>query len=95
MVPGPRFPSNVTGVQITLPMVSAIARSPQLWPTAARAYRSFVPARWWSRRPFLPVPDRAWMHFRLETAYGGDGTPSATAGEELVTYLEWLKRQRR
>ena len=74
-------------------MVSAVARSPHLWPTAFGAYRSFVPERWWARAPFLPLPDRKWMHFRLETAYGGDGTPPGTAGAELITYLEWLKRQ--
>jgi hypothetical protein len=33
------------------------------------------------------------MHFRLETAYGGDGTPAASAGDELTTWLNWLKQQ--
>ncbi len=72
-------------------MVSAVARQPRLWPVAARAFASLVPVRWWSRPPFLPVPDRDWLRFRLETAYGGDGTPPASAGDDLATWLHWLK----
>ncbi len=72
-------------------MMSAVASQPRLWLTAIKAYRSLVPRHWWSRRPFLPVPDAAWMRFRLETAYGGDGTPAPTAGDELTTWLTWLK----
>lgn len=73
-------------------MIKAVASQPTLWPTAFRAYRSFVPDRWWTKRPFLPVPDRDWMHFRMVTAYGGDGAPAPTAGHEVVTWLQWLKQ---
>ncbi len=38
--------------------------------------------------PFLPVPDRAYVRFRMETAYGARGTPRV---EDLVTYLEWCR----
>ncbi len=72
-------------------MVAAVARHPVLWPTAIRAYRSLVPDRWWARRPFLPVPDRDWMAFRLVTAYGGDGSPPASSGTEVLTWLRWLR----
>jgi hypothetical protein len=78
-------------VLINRAMLSAVAKQPPLWPTAIAAYRSMIPRRWWRRRPFLPVPDGAWMRFRLETAYGGDGTPGPTAGEELTTWLRWLR----
>ena len=74
-------------------MVKTVASQPRLWHTAFRAYLSFVPDRWWARRPFLPVPDRDWMHFRLVTAYGGDGRAPDSAGEELVTWLRWLRRE--
>lgn len=43
---------------------------------------------WWRRPPFMPLPDAAWIHFRLETAYGGDGT-TPIAADELITWLEW------
>ena len=71
-------------------LVVAVAKRPDLWWTAVRALLSLAPRHWWRRRPFLPVPDSEWMHFRLETAYGGDGTaPIETT--DLITWLEWRR----
>ncbi len=68
----------------------ALARRPDLWWTALRQAKVLVPAGWWRRRPFLPVPDRDYLHFRLLTAYGGDGD-AAPEGDDLVAYLEWCR----
>jgi hypothetical protein len=70
--------------------VGAVARRPDLWPTALAAGRSLVPSGWWRRRPHLPLPDPDWIRFRLETAYGGDGT-NPIRGADLVAWLEWKK----
>jgi hypothetical protein len=59
-----------------------------LWPTAARAAVRAARPRWWRRPPFVPVPDRAYLRWRLETQYGADGAPSA---DDLVTYLRWVR----
>lgn len=40
--------------------------------------------------PFLPIPDRAYLRFRLETQYGADGAP---APRDLATYLRWCRAQ--
>lgn len=71
--------------------VLAVARRPHLWPTAARIGASLVPRRWWRQAPFLPLPDRRWLHFRLVTAYGGDGR-GPVAADDLVTWLDWCRR---
>ena len=68
----------------------AIARHPSLWPTAFRQVRRLAPAGWWHRFPFLPVPDRSYLRFRIITAYGGDGTRAPDA-HDLVTYLHWCR----
>ena len=68
-----------------------LARRPSLWPEAVRSARSLAPRGWWRRPPFLPVPDRRWLHFRLVTAYGGDGSTPIEA-DDLVTWLEWRRR---
>jgi len=70
--------------------VVAVLRRPQLWWTALRVLVSLVPRGWWRRPPHLPLPDRAWLRFRMVTAYGGDGSASATP-EDLVTYLRWCR----
>jgi hypothetical protein len=72
------------------PVLAALTRRPGLWPEALRSARSLVPDRWWRRAPFLPLPDRRWLHFRLVTAYGGDGSGPILA-DDLVTWLEWRR----
>ena len=71
----------------------AIARRPRLWPAAARQARALVPTGWWRRRPFLPVPDRAWLRFRMTTAYGDAGADLDV--EDLLTWLAWTDTVRR
>jgi hypothetical protein len=35
------------------------------------------------------VPDRAWLRFRLQTAYGD--AAAAPEPDDLVTWLEWFR----
>jgi hypothetical protein len=68
--------------------VVAVVRRPALWPTAiSQAVRLARPG-WWRRAPFLPLPDRDYVRFRMQTAYGSQGTPAA---EDLVAYLNWCR----
>ena len=64
-----------------------------LWPTAVRQVVLLAPSGWWRRRPYLPLPDRAYLAFRLETMYGG-AAPVPRA-EDLVGYLRWCRGYRR
>lgn len=69
----------------------AVVGRPDLWLSALRTARRLAPRRWWARFPPLPVPDREYLGFRMETAYGDpDAVPPA---EEVVAYLEWCRRQ--
>lgn len=70
--------------------VGAVARRPDLWRTGVVQVRRLAPDRWWAQRPFLPVPDRDWLRFRLEAQYGGDGTGPVVAAD-VVAWLEWVK----
>lgn len=70
--------------------VGPLARRPDLWPTAVRAGRELARPGWWHHPPFLPLPDRDWLRFRMETAYGGRGD-RPMAGDDLVTWLEWRR----
>ena len=70
--------------------VIALLRRPDLWTEAVSSAISVAPRGWWRRAPFLPLPDPSWLHFRLETAYGGDGTGPITP-VDLITWLEWRK----
>ena len=68
---------------------AAVARRPGLWVTALRQMRRTVAPRWWSRRPFLPVPSGAYLEFRLVTQYGD--AHHRWDRDDVVHYLEWCK----
>ena len=70
-----------------------LARRPDLWVTALREGVALAPQRWWTRPPFLPLPDRALLAFRMQTQHGGDGAAGATA-DDVITWLAWCKRMR-
>lgn len=66
--------------------VGAVLVRPWLWATALR----LAPRGWWRRAPHLPVPDAAYLRFRMVTMYG-DAT-HAPEPDDLVTYLKWCRR---
>ena len=68
--------------------VLGVLRRPRLWPTAVTQLFRLARPRWWRRPPFLPLPDRDYVRFRLQTAYGPHGTPAA---DDLVAYLNWCR----
>jgi hypothetical protein len=76
-------------VRWVLAATVAVARRPRLWATAVRQLARLRPTDWWRRAPFLPVPDPAYLRFRLVTAYG-DGSRPPEVGD-VVTYLEWCR----
>ena len=69
-----------------------VALRPRLWGTAAVQTRRFVPSDWWRRPPFLPLPARDYLRFRLRTQYGAAGEPEP---RDVVTYLEWCRQMSR
>ena len=70
------------------PVLGVLVR-PSLWPTALVIVAGLVPRRWWARRPWLPVPDRGWVEFRMVTAFGPEAP--APSVRDTVGYLRWAK----
>jgi hypothetical protein len=50
---------------------------------------SFRRRRWWTRSPFLPVPDCDYLAWRLYTAYGDEDTLPPAA--DLVRFARWRR----
>lgn len=71
----------------------AVARHPSLWATAVRQVFLLARPQWWRARPFLPLPDPAYLRFRLQTAYGDPNREPEPA--DVVTYLHWCRSWRR
>lgn len=69
--------------------VAAVAIRPRLWGTAVGQLRRLARPGWWREAPHLPLPDPAYLRFRLVTAYGAEGREPSVA--DLVTYLHWCR----
>lgn len=67
--------------------VRAVLARPRLWPAALRQVRVLVPPGWWRRPPFVPLPSRDWLRFRMTTAYGDPDAPVDV--EDLLVWLAW------
>ena len=74
-------------------VVGAIGRHPTLWPTALRQGRRMLPTAWWRRAPFLPVPSRAYLGFRLSTQYGD--ISHRLEPDDVLNYLRWCRDAQR
>jgi hypothetical protein len=65
--------------------------SPSLARDLLRVAWRFRARRWFLRPPFLPIPSREYVRWRMHTAYGNDGaTPPV---EDVVRYARWAGRQ--
>ncbi|GMQ94498.1 MAG: hypothetical protein BMS9Abin12_1991 [Acidimicrobiia bacterium] len=77
---------------VTMDVILAVLIRPVLWPTAVGTVLALAPRRWWVRRPFLPIPDRDFVAWRVTTAYGH---PDMTlVADDVVSYLQWRRRNR-
>ena len=68
---------------------AAVASRPGLWATTAAQAIRLAPTGWWRRRPWLPLPDPAYLRFRLQTQYGDPEREPEPA--DVVAYLEWCR----
>lgn len=56
----------------------------------ARLGWRFRRRRWFLRFPFLPLPAREYLHWRMHTAYGDERYVPRT--QEIVRYARWATR---
>lgn len=64
--------------------------SPTLAIALFKVFWRFRRVRWWARAPFLPIPARDYVRWRMYTAYGDhDAVPPV---EDVVRYARWAAR---
>jgi hypothetical protein len=72
---------------------AAVLRRPSLWLTALGQLVVLAEPGWWRRWPPVPMPDREYLRFRMQTMYG-DPEHEAEP-DDLVAYLHWCRGMRR
>lgn len=74
-------------------ILAAVLRRPGLVPELVLAAWTFRARDWYRRFPFLPLPPREYLRWRMETAYGDpDAVPPP---DDLVRFLRWARRMRK
>jgi hypothetical protein len=65
-------------------------RSPSTAAGLLRVVWNFRARGWWRHPPFLPLPPREYVRWRMHTAYGDpDAVPPA---EDVARYARWVRR---
>ncbi len=68
-------------------LVKLAIRRPWLIPAMLATAWAFRANRWYLQLPFLPLPSKAYMRWRMDTAYG-KGTTIVPSGD-LERYVRW------
>ena len=75
---------------LTLTLAARAALRPRLAADLLRVAWRFRRRRWWARAPFLPLPPRDYVRWRMHTAYGDhDAVPPAA---DVERYARWVGR---
>lgn len=78
--------------RLTLTLALRALRDPPLAAALLRVGWRFRRRKWFRRAPFLPIPDRDYLRWRMYTAYGdADAVPPA---EDVARYARWAVRGR-
>lgn len=79
-----------TWLHLTLQLAARAVRSPSLVLALLVVAWRFRDRHWFRRFPFLPLPSRAYVRWRMHTAYGsGDAIPPV---DDVVRYARWAAR---
>jgi hypothetical protein len=74
-------------------MARLAIRRPGVIPAMVGAAWAFRSRDWFRRPPFLPLPSRSYLRWRMETAYGDADTVPPL--DELERFLRWASEMRR
>lgn len=77
--------------RLSLSLALRAVRHPATGAALLRVAWRFRRRRWWRRAPFLPLPDRDYLRWRMHTAYGDyDIVPPA---DDVIRYARWAVRE--
>jgi hypothetical protein len=63
--------------------------NPRLALDLVRTAWAFRRRGWWSRPPFLPLPDREYLRWRMYTAYADEAAVPPT--DDVIRFARWRR----
>ena len=76
-----------SGLAVQLSLRAVV--NPRLALDLLRTGWAFRRRRWWAGPPFLPLPDPAYMRWRMYTAYGDESAVPPL--EDVVRFARWRR----
>jgi hypothetical protein len=78
-----------TWTSLTAGLVWRGILNPRLALDLLRTAWVFRRRRWWARAPFLPLPDREYLRWRMYTAYADEA--AVPPAEDVVRFARWRR----
>ena len=76
--------------RLTLALAARSIANPALGAALLRVAWRFRRRRWYASFPFLPLPPREYLRWRMYTAYGSDDAVPPT--DDIARYARWATR---
>jgi len=74
---------------LVLNLTARAAVSPRLALDLLKTAWAFRRRRWWAQAPFLPLPDRTYLHWRMYTAYADEHAVPPL--DEVIRFARWRR----
>ena len=74
---------------LALRLTARAALNPRLALDLLRTVWAFRRRGWWRRPPFLPMPDRAYLRWRMYTAYGDEAAVPPLG--DVIGFARWRR----
>ena len=76
--------------RLTLALIGRSIANPAVGVSLVRVAWRFRQRGWLTRFPFLPVPAKGYVKWRMHTAYGSDD--AVPPADDVVRYARWATR---
>jgi hypothetical protein len=74
---------------LTLSLAARAVVNPRLALDLLKTAWAFRRHRWWATAPFLPVPDRTYLEWRMYTAYADEHAVPPV--QDVVRFARWRR----
>ena len=82
-------PAPRSWTRLTLLLAVRALVNPRLAVDLCRALWAFRRRFWWKAAPFLPVPDRVYLRWRMYTAYGDEAAVPPV--RDVIGFARWRR----
>jgi hypothetical protein len=80
---------SATWTSLLVRLAGRALLNPRLALDLLRAAWAFRRRDWWRRPPFLPLPDRTYMRWRMYTAYADENAVPPT--HDVIRFARWRR----